>query len=1011
MKKTTALTLSFFLLLVGLAPRSRAGDAFAQSNQVELRGTVIDETNAYITAAPVTLEDANGKKYATTADERGRYRFLVPPGVYTLSVEVEGFAKFVEQIDLTSKRTAPFDVKLAVVLNEQVEVKNDSAMVSNEPDKNLSAITLTERDLEALPDDPDELLETLKQMAGAAGGADAQVYVGGFHERGQLPPKEAILRINISQNPYSAEFSERGDSRIEIITKPGSDTYHGGFNLNFNDESLNARDAFATFKAPFQYRRYGGYFSGPIIRNRWGFFFDMQRNETDGNDYVNAIILDPVTFQPTPFTATVLTPTRSTNFSIRSDYLATKQHTIGVQFRHSENESMRGSGGGFFLPTRATNSSSSEDTLRFSLTTIASEHAVNEMRVQLSRRENLGHAVSSDIAINVLDSFNGGGSQAFTDNSNRNLDFTDNVTYTLKNHTFKAGFRAEAVEYNNLNRSNFGGTFTFGQDFERDATGAIVPGPDGAPVPISSIELYSRVVQGVPGYRPSQFSINRGDPFIGFSQWQYGWFAQDDWKVSPRLFLSYGLRQELQTHLQDKLNLAPRFSVAWNPDKARKTTIRGGGGIFYTYVDSSLTAETIRLDGGHQEQFVIQQPNFFENIPSNLENGTTPRLPTIRRKAAGLNDPYTILAGVSYERPLPFKLFGSTGYSWTRGVHLLRTRNINAPRLDDNDQSIFPFPGQGPILEYESTGLSTRHEMRVNVRTGFSQKITLFANYTLAFAHSNTDGANTNPANPYDLSTEWGRGGSDVRHNFFIGGSITAPWGLRVNPFVTAFSGRPFNIITGRDNNRDNQYTDRPSLANAGDPGAIVTSFGIFNPIPLAGEQIIPRNFGQGPGFVNVNLSVSKTIGFGPPPNNFRAAASGGNQQNTPDGQNQQGNRNARGGNQNQRAGNRGSAGGNAGGASGGGPVMIRGGGGPGGFSGGGGGPGMMMGGGGDGRHKYNLTISITANDIFNHVNFASYNSVLTSPFFGIANSTSGGRGPFGGGGSRRIDLGLRFNF
>jgi hypothetical protein len=92
---------------------------------------------------------------------------------------------------------------------------------------------------------------------------------------------------------------------------------------------------------------------------------------------------------------------------------------------------------------------------------------------------------------------------------------------------------------------------------------------------------------------------------------------------------------------------------------------------------------------------------------------------------------------------------------------------------------------------------------------------------------------------------------------------------------------------------------------------------------------------------------------------------------------------------------------------------MIRSGGGPGGFSGGGGGGGgnMMMGGGGDGRHKYNLTISITANDIFNHVNFASYNSVLTSPFFGIANNTIGGRGPFGGGGSRRIDLGLRFNF
>src|SRR5215510_6282260 len=518
MKRTIAGSLSLLLLSVNLC--------YAQSS-VELRGTVIDETNAYIVAAPLTLQSENGQKYTTVADDRGRYRFSVKPGVYTLTVEVEGFARFSQEIDLTTKPSGPFDVKLKVVLAENVEVKDDSAGISTDPDKNLSAITLTGKDLEALPDDPDELLQTLKQMAGAAGGADdAAVYVGGFRERGQLPPKEAILRININQNPYSAEFSERGDARIEIITKPGADTFHGGFNFSFNDESLNSRDAFATFRAPFQYRNYGGYFSGPLIRNRWGFFLDMRRNEIDGNDYVNAIVLDPVTFRPAPFAATVLTPVRSSNFSIRSDYLATKHHTIGVQFRHSQNESHRGGGGGFTLPERGSNSTSSENTLRLSLTTIASERSVNEMRIQLSRRESTSRALSNAVAINVLDAFNGGGSQTFSDNSNQNLDFNDTFTYSRKAHTFKAGFRVEGVQPNNFNRSNFGGSFTFGQDFERDAQGKIVPGTDGAPIPISPIELYSRVVRGLPGYHPSQFSINRGDPFIGFSQWEYGVFAQ-----------------------------------------------------------------------------------------------------------------------------------------------------------------------------------------------------------------------------------------------------------------------------------------------------------------------------------------------------------------------------------------------------------------------------------------------------------------------------------------------------
>ena len=182
--------LSLVFLGAGLAPTAGSDAAFAQATRIELHGTVIDETNAYIAAAPMKLDDGKGNIHTTTADERGRYRFLANPGIYTLTVEVEGFAQFVEQIDLTTKRTAPFDVKLQVIITEQVDVKDNTAAISTEPDKNLSAITLDQKDLEALPDDPDELLETLRQMAGSSG-TDAAVFVGGFREQGQLPPKEA----------------------------------------------------------------------------------------------------------------------------------------------------------------------------------------------------------------------------------------------------------------------------------------------------------------------------------------------------------------------------------------------------------------------------------------------------------------------------------------------------------------------------------------------------------------------------------------------------------------------------------------------------------------------------------------------------------------------------------------------------------------------------------------------------------------------------------------------------
>ncbi|HEX8186607.1 MAG TPA: hypothetical protein VF747_17700, partial [Blastocatellia bacterium] len=755
-----------------------------------------------------------------------------------------------------------------------------------------------------------------------------------------------------------------------------------------------------------QIRRYGGYFNGPIIHNRMGFSFDFQRREEDDSGIVNAIILNPITFLPEPFSAVVLNPVRSTNFSIRTDFLATKKHTLGLQYRRSENESIN-RGGQFTLPERASSNGGSEDTLRFSLTTIASERAVNEMRIQLSRSSRNGRGLFDGVAINVIDSFNGGGGQQFTDSRNRNLDFTDNVTYSYKAHTLKAGFRAEAVQLTNINRSNFIGAFTFSGDFERDPSGRIVLDDEGVPTPISSIELYSRVVRGVPGYRPSQFSVNRGEPFVGFSQWEFGYFAQDDWKLSQRLTLSYGFRHEFQTHLQDKLNIAPRVSLAWNPDKQRRSTIRAGGGVFYSRLDTGITSDTIRLDGFHQQQFVIQQPNFFETIPDNLSGAST-RLPTIRIKSEDLNAPYVIMGTASYERQLAKNLFGTASYSWARGVHVLRSRNINAPLEIVDNQPVLPFPGQGPILQYESTGLSTRNQLSFNLRSNISRTFSLFGGYTLAFMNSNTDGAGTNPANPYDLSTEYGRASGDVRHNLFAVISATVPWAVRITSMINASSGRPFNIITGRDNNRDNQFTDRPAFADPGDPGAIITRFGVFNPNPQPGDIIIPRNYGNGPAFFNVNLNISKTIGFGPAPNNFPRMAASQNGQ--PNSQNQsQGDRrggNNRGGNNRGGSGNRGAAGGgNFGGGNfggGGGQIMTRGG--------GGGGP-VMGAFGGDNRHRYNVTFGVTINNVLNHPNLGQFSGSLTSPFFGRANSLSRFGGFGGGGGTRRIEANMRFSF
>jgi len=222
-----------------------------------------------------------------------------------------------------------------------------------------------------------------------------------------------------------------------------------------------------------------------------------------------------------------------------------------------------------------------------------------------------------------------------------------------------------------------------------------------------------------------------------------------------------------------------------------------------------------------------------------------------------------------------------------------------------------------------------------------------------------------------------------VRHRFFIGGSVSAPFNIRLAPFIIASSGTPFNITAGQDLNGDSIFNDRPYFAPSVGPGVVVTPLGNFTTTPVAGSTIVPINYGNGPAQFSVNLRVSKTIGLGPKIESTSGRA------------------------------NRGGGGGDGGGDHGGGP---RGGGGAGAaISRGGGGGGPMGGifGNNTTPHRYNLTLSANARNLFNRENLAAPIGNLSSPLFGTSNALAGGG--FGPGGSsasnRRIDLQVQFNF
>jgi hypothetical protein len=188
-------------------------------------------------------------------------------------------------------------------------------------------------------------------------------------------------------------------------------------------------------------------------------------------------------------------------------------------------------------------------------------------------------------------------------------------------------------------------------------------------------------------------------------------------------------------------------------------------------------------------------------------------------------------------------------------------RNLNAPA--GGPLGARPFPDRGPILGYEGTGSSLRRELLVTLQTTSTKAISITGHYALSSFRSDTDGATTLPADSYDLATEYGPAQTDRRHQGSIGVSLRLPWSVDLTSFVTAASAQPFNITTGRDDNGDSLFTDRPAFGQPGEPGVVTTPYGVFNPTPGTGDPIIPRNFGREASQFRLDLRVGKTFGVG----------------------------------------------------------------------------------------------------------------------------------------------------
>src|SRR6185503_858668 len=964
------------IVLVIALCASIPGLVFAQQRPGTLRGQVLDELGGAIIGASVTVIDSKGVEKSVITNDGGSYvvNGLVP-GKYTVRATNAGFAMSeTPDVEIVSAKAQQFDITLKVAIEEQkVTVAADNRELSTEPENNAGAVVLKGEDLDALPDDPDDLAAALQALAGPSAGPNGgQIFVDGF-TGGRLPPRASIREIRINANPFSAEYDRLGFGRIEILTRPGTDRFRGQASFNFNDDALNSRNPFSLSpkRPPIQTRQYGGNFGGPLSKKKASFFIDFDKRDIDDEALIVAQVLD-ANNNIVDFGATAPIPSRRTSFSPRVDYQINQNHTLIGRYSFTKTTRITGIGG-FSLPSRAYDTESTENNIQFTETAILSKTIVNETRFQFERQSSAQNADNSIPTIEVQDAFTGGGSQvgqSHTDTNNWEL--TNNTSFALRNHALKAGARARWVDITQFSPQNFGGTFRF-------FGGGIGPNLD-----LTSIERLQitqiGLAQGLTGAQirllgggATQFTLSSGNPESKVKQWDFGGYVQDDWNLRPNFTLSLGLRYENQKNVDSNFNFGPRVGFAWQPGGPQsKTVVRGGYGVFYERISENLTMTANRLNGVNQQQFTVQNPDFFPLIPTPDQLIQFAAPGTVYRLAANLQAPYTMQSVISVERHLPHNLTIAISYMNVRTLHVLRTVPLNAPLpgtfipgvpasgirpLDCADfipTDINPSP-RCNIFEYESSGRYNQNQFIVNFNSRFHRNFTMNAFYVLGKANSDADGIGSFPANPYDLRTEYGRASTDIRHRFVMTGNFRAPWGITVNPFVIVQSGRPFNITLGRDINGDTLNTERPALAPAGaDCSDTVnfkcTPFGNFKLTFAPGDVMIPRNFAEGPGSVTANLRVSKTWSFG------SEGSSANNRQNqNQNGQNAQGD-----GQRNTTMMGGGMAGRGQGGPGGGGP----GGGGRGGFGGPGGGG---FGGPGGGNGRYNLTFSLNFQNILNH--------------------------------------------
>ena len=900
MTTTTPPAAKFCALVVLILSIAVAAFAQSQATTGNIEGRVLDPKEAAVPSATVTATNqGTGLEKTETTDEQGTFRLiLLPPGVYTVRATATGFATAeAKDVTVTVGGRTPLDLSVTVGgTSGTVTITSEAPVV--ETSRTSVATTINQRSIDNLPINGRNFQDfaTLSPgvirdprggdlSVGGQRGTFNSVQVDGVDNNntffgqalgrgGVRPPyqfsEESVQEFQVNQNGFSAEFGRAAGGLINVVTKSGTNEFHGGVFEYLRDESLNANDPInkanqfrrgqPNKRSPVRINQFGGRVGGPIVKNRAFFFFTY-----DGQRANVPQLLD-VNLSTAPASVQTALQPKIVPYQVgrtqdvllgKADIRLNGSNQLSLRFNHQGFTGKNNENNGTLSAQEHSGDSLvKSDTFSGSLTSTLSPRLINEFRFQFARDKEPGQANSTqpEAIVTVTTGTNlsiGRNNFSPRETTIKRKQFIDNLSYLSGRSDWKFGVDFNFDRIFNFFPGLFSGSYTF---------------PNAASFSTNTPSAYT---QNFPGAGTTGGTT---EPDLA----EYSFYGQNDFRVTPKLTLNLGLRYDYQglecppiknpdTLLlsngvdtsvcpKDKNNFAPRTGFSYSPNA--KTVVRGGFGIYYgrtpaivlgtAHSQNGINVTGITLNAAGIVAAGLTYPNILTAPPPGASSN-----PNLFVFAPDYESPYVEQGRLGVEHEIAKNLSVSVTYLYYHGLHLTRTRDINlaAPTpltIASGGQSYTfqRFPTARPISRatgqsynrislFESASKSLYHGLAIQATQRLTRGFQFIAAYTYSKAKDDrpdqtivvfgADDAKIvqNQINP---ALDYGRSDTDLRHRFVF--SPVYEWGKigwSDNPAVRALfsdygfstimqfqSGTPYSALVSNDPNNDgNRSNDR----------------------------------------------------------------------------------------------------------------------------------------------------------------------------------------------------------